>query len=79
MPIIKYQIKKGKGAGNWYCRLVHDSRELALDLKNKGCYQGKSLTLTFPSKDIVPEHLIRHFIRGYFDGDGSVFISNERH
>ena len=23
--------------------------------------------------------MIRHFIRGYFDGDGSVFISNEKH
>ena len=79
VPIVKYQIKKGKCAGNWYCRLTHDSRELALDLKSKGCYQRKSLTLTFPSEEIVPEHLVRHFIRGYFDGDGSVFMSNEKH
>lgn len=24
----------------------------------------------------IPQHLLRHFIRGYFDGDGSVTVSN---
>lgn len=30
------------------------------------------MVLTFPSYDIVPKGLILHFIRGYFDGDGSI-------
>lgn len=30
----------------------------------------------FPKKDIVPEHLLNHFIRGYFDGDGCITQQN---
>lgn len=37
-----------------------------------GCIPRKSLILTFPSLD---QSLIHHFIRGYFDGDGTVFIT----
>lgn len=50
------------------------------DLIRLGCVPNKSLILKFPSENIFsnPE-LIRHFIRGYFDGDGSVFISREKH
>lgn len=40
------------------------------DLINKGCMPNKSLILKFPNESQVPNHLIRHFIRGYFDGDG---------
>ena len=38
-------------------------------LKEQGVVQNKSLILEFPSFD--DESLYRHFIRGYFDGDGS--------
>ena len=34
-----------------------------------GCIPAKSLKLEFP---ILEKHLIRHFIRGYFDGDGCI-------
>ncbi len=47
---------------------VHLSRQLA----QLGCIQGKSYTLTFPT--CVPNHLMNHFIRGYFDGDGCISI-----
>lgn len=40
------------------------------DLINKGCVPNKSLILKFPNESQVPNNLIRHFIRGYFDGDG---------
>lgn len=39
-------------------------------LIKQGCTPKKSLTLKFPTKEQVPKKLIRHFIRGYFDGDG---------
>jgi len=54
------------------------SKNLINNLINKKCTQRKSLTLKFP--DCVPNHLIRHFIRGYFDGDGTVcyFFSEKR-
>ena len=40
------------------------------DLINCKCVPNKSLILEFPSDKIVPNELKRHFIRGYFDGDG---------
>lgn len=39
-------------------------------LINKGCVPKKSLILEFPNEKQVPREFIRHFIRGYFDGDG---------
>lgn len=40
------------------------------DLIKQGCIPKKSLILKFPTEEQVPKNLIRHFIRGYFDGDG---------
>ena len=40
------------------------------DLIKQGCVPKKSLILNFPTENQVPKNLIRHFIRGYFDGDG---------
>ena len=40
------------------------------DLIRQGCVPKKSLILKFPTEEQVPKNLIRHFIRGYFDGDG---------
>jgi len=37
-----------------------------------GCVPNKSLILKFPSEEIVPKSLRKHFIRGYVDGDGSI-------
>lgn len=47
------------------------SRHMCDILASYGCVPRKSLILKFPLKEHVPEHLITHFIRGYFDGDGS--------
>lgn len=43
------------------------------DLENLGVTERKSLTLVPP---LIPKNLLRHFIRGYFDGDGSVSLRN---
>lgn len=40
--------------------------------ENKGLTTRKSLTLKFPTEEQVPKELMRHFIRGYFDGDGTI-------
>lgn len=42
------------------------------DLIQWGCTPRKSLALRFPP---LPIPLCSHFIRGYFDGDGSAFVS----
>ena len=48
------------------------SQKTVEDLKRLGCIEKKSLILTFPTEEQVPNDLIYHFIRGYFDGDGSI-------
>lgn len=52
------------------CRVEISSKKMGEDLINLGCVPRKSLILKFPSSSQVPDHLLRHFIRGYFDGDG---------
>lgn len=47
------------------------SRQMFDDLTALGCVERKSLTLQFP---MLPSSLNPHFIRGYFDGDGSICI-----
>lgn len=46
-------------------------------LTRHGCTPRKTTTLQFPSNS-VPKELISHFIRGYFDGDGSISIYGRR-
>lgn len=54
------------------------SRHMSDRLNELGCTQAKSLILKFPTEEQVPSHLIRHFIRGYFDGDGCYTISTPK-
>lgn len=51
--------------------LLIGSKVIAQDLIKHGCIPRKSLILEFPTS--VPEHLIKHFIRGYSDGDGCIY------
>lgn len=55
-------------------RLRICSKELATDLSKHGMIPNKSLVLTFP---FLSDSLIRHFIRGYFDGDGNLYVNKE--
>ena len=48
-------------------------------LKEKGCVPNKSLILKFPDSVIFSnKDLIRHFIRGYIDGDGCLCITQNK-
>lgn len=58
------------GDNNQFVRMTVSCKQMCIDLVNKGCVPHKSLILEFPSTGVIPEHLIYHFIRGYFDGDG---------
>lgn len=51
------------------------NKELFEDLNNLGVHERKTFNLKFPTKEQVPNEYIRHFIRGYFDGDGSAVTS----
>lgn len=52
------------------------SKRMAADLLKLGVGPRKSLTLTFPNHQQVPPDLLHHFVRGYFDGDGSISWSS---
>lgn len=54
---------------NPYCRIRIYSINMVNDLINHGVNSNKSYDITFPD---IQENLIRHFIRGFFDGDGCV-------
>lgn len=73
-PIKEKFVKKFKNY-----RIIISNKKMSNDLKNNGCFQNKSLSLTFPNLEIVPKYLIRHFIRGYLDGDGGVYLNEEKH
>lgn len=51
------------------CQILVYSTKIVRDLMDKGVVPHKSNIITFPG---LQNDLIRHFIRGYFDGDGSV-------
>lgn len=74
---ILLKIKKALKCGNEVkksstknCVRLHlSSIKLVSDLKKLGVSRRKSLVISFPKLD---EKLYRHFIRGYFDGDGHI-------
>lgn len=71
-------------AGNLYkylrCRICISNKHLWNVLNSYGCVPKKSLTLKFPKISIFfSKDLIRHFIRGYFDGDGCISYNNKSH
>jgi hypothetical protein len=51
-------------------RYCFRSAQIKKDLINLGCVPNKSLILTFPTEEQVPNKFLNDFIRGYFDGDG---------
>ncbi len=70
---IKYRNKTYVSQPIW--GLTVNSQILCQDLEKLGCVPNKSLILKFPTEQQVPDHLIRHFIRGYFDGDGCIYFN----
>ena len=62
------------------CRWWITDKHLWKTLNKYGCTPRKSLTLQFPNENIFKsKDLIRHFIRGYWDGDGCISYSNKEH
>jgi len=51
-------------------RITVSNKKIHKDLINLGLIPRKSLTIRFPTQQQVPDSLLRHFIRGVFDGDG---------
>ena len=73
--VIKFRNIKFNNKIYQSCKVVICNEQICKDLIQLGCVPNKSNILTFPSNKQVPQNLIRHFIRGYFDGDGSISIN----
>lgn len=83
-PIKTYTYNKNQYFSNQdkYYEFTHSISRLSMrsskivdDLIKLGCTSKKTFDIKFPSEDFVPNNLVRHFIRGYFDGDGSLSYS----
>ena len=62
-----YQNKDGFTSCTWGCA----SRQIRKDLEKYNIVPDKTFSFTFPEN--LPRNFWRDFIRGYFDGDGSIF------
>ena len=60
-----------KNSKNQY-RLTINNKHISKRLVELGCGKAKTSVIEFPSSEQVPNSLLHHFVRGYFDGDGSV-------
>lgn len=71
-PIKQYESTTGYENSKNYVRVIIASEKLTDDLIKLGVVENKTEKITFPTTEQVPSHLVRHFIRGYMDGDGSI-------
>lgn len=53
-------------------RVGFRDKQMHSDLIKQGCLPNKSLIIQFPTEEQVPKHLIKHFVRGFLDGDGYI-------
>ena len=66
---FKHQNKSYKTRTAYSLRI--GNRALYDDLLGLGMYPSKSLTVKIPN---IPSGALPHFVRGYFDGDGCVYL-----
>lgn len=70
---VKY---KGGISSSHISTLAIYSSKLVDSIKSQGFHSRKTFTIEKPN---ITEDLIHHFIRGYFDGDGSFSFSPAKH
>lgn len=73
-PVGYYKKTNSYSDKSYEYKLALLSDKLVSDIEKLGVIERKTLVLTFPD---ISEELIPHFIRGYFDGDGSVFYHKD--
>lgn len=69
--------RKEKNTKNQY-RLLITRKKIVGDLKKLGVRQKKSLTCNPNKLNLINKDLLKHFLRGYYDGDGSVTFYKTR-
>lgn len=73
----RYHInKKGKATytkPSYRLRIIN--KKICLDLIKLGVIPAKSLILDFPTFKQISKKYFHHFVRGFFDGDGTISLS----
>jgi intein/homing endonuclease len=73
---IKYEVIKQENWSNKYTYKV-TSKKLIENLNKWGVYRNKTVAnLNIP---LIPNNLVNHFIRGFFDGDGCCYLKHTNH
>lgn len=72
----KQRFRESEKGGSWVSGLRVYSKEMTEDLIKCGALQNKTFIIKFP--EYLDSNMTRHFIRGYFDGDGSVYIQTRK-
>lgn len=75
-PSSPIKITKNKGSSNTYSYFRINQKEICDQLVAHGCMPQKSLILNFPTT--VPIQLMSHFLRGYSDGDGTIYKNKSK-
>ena len=74
-PIYDY-IGSGYNRNGIFSKILLCSDITVNALKKHGVIENKTLIVKFPNID---QNLVNHFIRGYFDGDGSIYYVNRKY
>lgn len=79
-PTLQFQEFNAKCFGKEYrsAKVRITNKRITESLIRQGCVPAKTLVLQFPPESIVSRQLQRHFIRGYFDGDGNAYVSKNK-
>ncbi len=67
----EHKISSRKSLGKTTYRLQIGSIEMCRDIRLLGLKERKTKNLSLPE---IPEKYVKDFIRGYFDGDGNVWV-----
>lgn len=80
LELLQQYISKKAGItptkNNKYAHISILSRQISKDLYDLNVTERKSLTLEPPPDDRIPGYLYHHMVRGYFDGDGSIWFDD---
>jgi hypothetical protein len=77
-PVLEYLVKNSaynsKWNDSWKNEIKITSEKICADLARFNIVPRKSLIYAFPDW-LIQHSLVNHFMRGYFDGDGSFYIT----
>src|SRR5574343_198664 len=73
---VKITTDEYGNKGNYFSVVYIYSKQIKKDLIKYGCGPNKTFKIRFPNW--MDNHLKRHFIRGYLDGDGCIYLGKDK-